>query len=583
MQWPRAGWPNFSIRAKTSLAVLLPMGALLLSWALIAWVSLQHQAANEWVIHTLEVRLALASFDRQFGAAETSLRNYPKLSASESQPAAKRSLAEAQKVLGDIQKLTYDNPNQRRRISELESLLDNCTSLLDSSLRVQSATAQRQAHALSSQIVRIAAEMDEEEIRLLSSRTNRSGELQTILWLVISATLLVGILGTLIGTTLLANNVSKRLALLAESSVLIGEGLPVKPLDSSRDEIGQLASTLAQTSRVLSERAAEIAEVNWKLESVLRAATAVSIIVEDQNGRISLFSTGASRVLGYRPEEAMGRNFVQIVRPSGVNAEQDLSRRQSSASRIPGRAGCNEFETVYVRKDGVPLDVYVSITPLKSISGKLIGRLHVAHDITPRKLLEAELRRKIDVLKSEKDLASSSDEREKVDLPEWLSSEGSRDVEHLSSKLRVLNDWYEAHGHIPNAAQGKRADAVRILIVDDFEPTRFLLRAYLQDEGYELDFACTGKEALEKAAEHTYDLVLMDVEMPQMNGYEAASRIRNWEKSQGRSPIPIVALSAHDQDESETATVWTSHIQKPVSKEQLLEKVRRYVEVKCAG
>ncbi len=129
---------------------------------------------------------------------------------------------------------------------------------------------------------------------------------------------------------------------------------------------------------------------------MLRAATSASIIAEDSTGRISLFSAGASRLLGYRAEEVVGRDLLTVVQEGSAAAGQE-SRRRKSLAPSEGRQGeQNEYETVYVRKDGLPLHVHVSITPLENMSGKVIGRLHVAQDITPRKLLEAELRRRLE-------------------------------------------------------------------------------------------------------------------------------------------------------------------------------------------
>ena len=564
MQRNGISWRNYSIGTKTRIAVLLPMTALLASCVLIGWVSSQQKEANQWVIHTFDVRLAIANLAQQLTVAEL-----------ESDP--KGPLTPARESVSRIQNLTSDNPSQQRRIPPLNSLLDRYASLRSASAATVGAR-ERQTQ-LTGQIRRMVADMDQEEIRLLGGRTDRTNRLQTILSIAISGTLLVGIAGTLFGTALLSGNVSKRIGQLLESSILMREGVAVKSIDPSRDEIGQLASTLAQTSRVLTERAGEIAESNWKLESVLRAATSVAIVAEDLTGRVSLFSAGATRLLGYRTEEAMGRDLAAIV--GNGSAEQRPTRRQAPAASAVKQQEPNEYETVYVRKDGLRLDVQVSMTPLKNVSGKVTGYLYVAQDITPRKLLEAELRKKIETRESGNQAQRVSNDD--VQLPALLKPEGEADAELLSWNVSALNAWYESQGQIADPRREPREDAPRILIVDDFEPTRFLLRAYLQDEGYTLDFGTNGKEALERVAEHSYHLILMDVEMPEMDGYEAASRIRDWEKSQGRPPVPIVALSAHNPAGLGSASVWTSYLEKPISKQQLLEEIKSYIEVKAAA
>jgi PAS domain S-box-containing protein len=86
--------------------------------------------------------------------------------------------------------------------------------------------------------------------------------------------------------------------------------------------------------------------------------------------------------------------------------------------------------------------------------------------------------------------------------------------------------------------------SLRILAVDDSEDNRFLVGAYLRGSGCRLDFAVNGQVALDKFYAEPYDLVLMDLQMPVLDGYEATRRIRAWEREQGRSPVPILALTA---------------------------------------
>jgi DNA-binding response OmpR family regulator len=75
----------------------------------------------------------------------------------------------------------------------------------------------------------------------------------------------------------------------------------------------------------------------------------------------------------------------------------------------------------------------------------------------------------------------------------------------------------------------------------------------------------------------------MDLDMPRLDGYGATKLIREWQKSQGHAPTPIVALSAHAMREAELASVaagCNAHLAKPVDKETLLNVVRRYARSK---
>ncbi|MFZ0888700.1 MAG: response regulator [Candidatus Binataceae bacterium] len=119
-----------------------------------------------------------------------------------------------------------------------------------------------------------------------------------------------------------------------------------------------------------------------------------------------------------------------------------------------------------------------------------------------------------------------------------------------------------------------------ILLVDDSAQNRLLVKQYLKGLPYQVDMAENGEVALEKFLRGHYDLVLMDLRMPVMDGHMAVRRIREWEQQQKRTPTPIVALSASalERDVSESLeTGCTAHISKPVRKARLLAVVRELI------
>jgi CheY-like chemotaxis protein len=85
---------------------------------------------------------------------------------------------------------------------------------------------------------------------------------------------------------------------------------------------------------------------------------------------------------------------------------------------------------------------------------------------------------------------------------------------------------------------------LRILLVDDSADNRLLVQAYLKTYPYQLDLAENGEVAVEKFKSGKYDLVLMDMRMPVMDGYTATIAIRAWESQSGSEPTPIIALTA---------------------------------------
>ncbi len=85
----------------------------------------------------------------------------------------------------------------------------------------------------------------------------------------------------------------------------------------------------------------------------------------------------------------------------------------------------------------------------------------------------------------------------------------------------------------------------RILIAEDNEENLFLLHSYLEGQPVIVDTAPNGLEALQKRQENQYDVILMDIQMPVMDGLAATRAIRDWEQKEASARIPIVALTAH--------------------------------------
>jgi CheY-like chemotaxis protein len=83
----------------------------------------------------------------------------------------------------------------------------------------------------------------------------------------------------------------------------------------------------------------------------------------------------------------------------------------------------------------------------------------------------------------------------------------------------------------------------KVLVVDDDAPSQQLMAILLDSLGVSHESAWDGREAVEKVSVENFDLVLMDVRMPHMNGYDAAQRIR-----QEKKELPIYALTAHAMD-----------------------------------
>lgn len=127
---------------------------------------------------------------------------------------------------------------------------------------------------------------------------------------------------------------------------------------------------------------------------------------------------------------------------------------------------------------------------------------------------------------------------------------------------------------------------IRILLAEDVSDNRLLVQAYLKDTPWKLDWACDGEEAVRKFKSDSYDLILMDIQMPVMDGYAATQAIRNWEKDEGRSPVPIFALTARalkeEVQKSENAG-FTAYVTKPIKKKRLLDTIKEQIQSREGG
>ncbi len=129
-------------------------------------------------------------------------------------------------------------------------------------------------------------------------------------------------------------------------------------------------------------------------------------------------------------------------------------------------------------------------------------------------------------------------------------------------------------GDVLEGAQG-----LRVLLAEDSRDNVLLIQAYLKGSGCSTDVACNGEVALQKFISGTYDVVLMDVQMPVIDGYSATRRIRQWEGENRARPVPILALTAHALPEEVRKSFdagCTAHLTKPISKATLLRAIEEH-------
>jgi signal transduction histidine kinase/HPt (histidine-containing phosphotransfer) domain-containing protein len=129
-------------------------------------------------------------------------------------------------------------------------------------------------------------------------------------------------------------------------------------------------------------------------------------------------------------------------------------------------------------------------------------------------------------------------------------------------------------------------DLASILVVDDSPDNRLLIQAYLTCSPYQLTFEENGKAELDRFASARFDLILMDVQMPVMDGLAATRAIRELEKKRGSAAIPILALTAHTAFEDMQLSInagCNAHLSKPISKGDLLTAIEKHLRLKSLG
>jgi two-component system, cell cycle response regulator DivK len=117
----------------------------------------------------------------------------------------------------------------------------------------------------------------------------------------------------------------------------------------------------------------------------------------------------------------------------------------------------------------------------------------------------------------------------------------------------------------------------RILVVEDQEDNRQIVRDLLTANDYEMTEAENGEEALAAVAKERPDLILMDIQLPVMDGYEATRRIK---ADPSLSSIPIIAVTSYalsGDEEKARAAACNDFVPKPYSPRQLLAKIREFL------
>ncbi|HIF94702.1 MAG: response regulator [Myxococcales bacterium] len=299
------------------------------------------------------------------------------------------------------------------------------------------------------------------------------------------------------------------------------------------------------------------------------------IVGTDRKGRVIYFNDGALDSLGYESEEVLGE-FVGVFYSSVEEA-----RRVSEAMRAPGHGGvgvATTLETTFLARSGEEIPVAISGTLLYDEDGNEDGSIGFAKDLRGIRHrdqlatlgevaigLSHEINNPLAVIVNqatllEGDIArlagefDSSVENERLDAIRREVARIAEIIERLGEMVK--SDSYETIHYVGPARMvdlrsedrklytpDPRLRGLRILVVDDDQGISRTLQEMLTADGCTVDVAEDGVSALEKLSSQGFDLVLSDVIMPRMDGYELYHRL------QEKYPdLPVLMMTAFHYD-----------------------------------
>jgi CheY-like chemotaxis protein len=146
-------------------------------------------------------------------------------------------------------------------------------------------------------------------------------------------------------------------------------------------------------------------------------------------------------------------------------------------------------------------------------------------------------------------------------------------------------------GAVARDASGDGAPArpdvqpLAILVAEDFPDNRVLVQAYLKELPYDVVFAEDGNRVIDLFKQRHFDMVLMDIQMPGVDGLDATRAIRRFERQQRRVPTPVIALTANARPsdvEAARAAGCDDYLAKPISKRALVSAIQRFTATPVA-
>jgi PAS domain S-box-containing protein len=311
-----------------------------------------------------------------------------------------------------------------------------------------------------------------------------------------------------------------------------------------------------------------------RLQKLIDRSTDI-VVATDRKGIVVYYNDGAAKDLGYSLDEILG-SFVGRLYPSIEEAKRVMRCMRSAEYGGSGKA--ENIQTTFLTKDGRQIPVAISGAIIYDENGEEDGTIGFAKDL--REILHKdqlatlgevaiglshEINNPLAVILNQAELleldvsrlagdADCSVETERIDAVR-------REVARISEILGRVSEMVESETyetvdyvgpakmidlrrrHDPSGAEDQRLEGLRILVVDDDQGICLTLKEILESSGCEVETAADGEEALERIDAKPFDLMLTDVVMPKMDGYEL------YRAAQERHPgLPVLMMTAFHYD-----------------------------------
>lgn len=362
-------------------------------------------------------------------------------------------------------------------------------------------------------------------------------------------------------------------------------------IERLRQQIASMEESKQLTRQMAGERLAELSHLADKLRSLNESSSPNAlgqlpnvlkgvlsdrqsgVIVADSEGKVLLFNSAVQRTLG----------LDQVADVSG-NANLNFFKEDKITALPPGFLARQEFQEggchkLYFQHPRVHDGIWIQLqcAALMDEANQQAGVVAIMSDITEQVKIEQEIQRICDSLEQQMTVIESA----RMELGRLTNKLGNPDWGAALAATQAANARVEDSE--PDKSQDNQPEPLStVLVVDDFAVNRKLLSFQLLNLGYQIETAKNGQEAVEMVKDKEYGLLLMDLDMPVMDGVQATLEIRQHDQ-QSQQHTPIVAMTSYNRDgdrERCLSSGMDDYLHKGVSRKQLQEVIQRCIRKK---